>query len=195
MSQSFLIILTTSIFQGSVRKSARATRLTSKLMQEAIAKNNIALGKSRRNLFKKNLPSRTPLSSSNTCTTATSVFHQGTYYQIGDIVALMDEEEDVFYAQIRGLIQDSFCEKSAVITWLLPTTSSPDPKERFDAATYTIGPEEDLPRRLSAMQFVMHAPSNYYHDKTNPYPAPDVLQKDNQLSNYYGFIWTNLAKS
>lgn len=180
---------------AAVRKSGRTTRLKSKQVQEEIAKSNIALGKSRRSIFKKNLPARTPLTSSNTCTTAESLFHKGTYYQVGDIVSLMDDSDDLYYAQIRGLIQDSFCEKSAVITWLLPTTSSPDPKERFDAATYTIGPEEDLPRRLSSMQFVMHAPSNYYHDKTNPYPAPDVLQKDNHLGNYYGFLWTNMAKS
>lgn len=183
-------------FQASkaARKSVRTTRLKSKLVQEEIAKNNVALGKSRRNIFKKNLPSRTPMTSSNTLSTAQSLFHAGAYYQVGDIVSLMDDRDDVFYAQIRGLIQDSFCEKSAVITWLLPTTVSPDPKERFDAATYTIGPEEDQPRRLGTMEFVMHAPSNYYHDKTNPYPAAEVLQKDNHLSNYCGFIWTNLAK-
>lgn len=178
-----------------MRKSARTTRLTSKLVQEAIAKNNIALGKSRRNMFKKNLPNRTPFTSSNTLTTSESLFHKGTYFQVGDIVSLMNDKDDLFYAQIRGLIQDSFCEKSAVITWLLPTSASPYPRDSFDAATYTIGPEEDLPRRLSSMQFVMHAPSNYYHDKTNPYPAPDALQKDNHLSTYCGFLWTNMAKS
>lgn len=174
----------------------RTTRLKAKSKQEELAKNTIALGKSRRNIFKKNLPVRTPSSdSTNTIVTVDSLFHEGTYYQIGDIVSLMDDEGDVYYAQIRGLLRDSFCEKSAVITWLLPSTSSPDPKEGFDPATYTIGPEEELPRLLSVMRFEMHAPSNYFHDKTNPYPAPDFLQTDNHLSNYYGFIWTRLPKT
>lgn len=190
----------TGTFQGGSGGDAadvavRTTRLKSKQVQEAIAKSNVALGKSRRSVFKKNLPARTPLTSSNTCTTAESLFYKGTYYQVGDIVSLMDDSDDLYYAQIRGLIQDSMCEKSAVITWLLPTTASPAANERFDAATYTIGPDEEQPRRLASMQFVMHAPSSYYHDKTNPYPAPDMLQKDNHLSNYCGFIWTNMAKS
>lgn len=59
--------------------------------------------------------------------------------QIGDIVSLMDNNEDLYYAQIRGLLIDTYCEKSAFITWLIPTKSSPPPNERFDASTYLIG--------------------------------------------------------
>ena len=62
---------------------------------------------------------------------------QGTYYQVGDIVSVMDEEGDIYYAQLRGLLQDQYCEKSAVITWLLPTKQSP--KDHFDPATYILG--------------------------------------------------------
>lgn len=58
---------------------------------------------------------------------------------MGDIVSLMDEDDRVYYAQIRGLLTDPYCEKSAVITWLLPTQESPPPAERFDPATYIIG--------------------------------------------------------
>lgn len=54
-------------------------------------------------------------------------------------MSLMDHKEDVYYAQIRGLLIDAYCEKSAVITWLIPTLSSPPPNERFDASTYLIG--------------------------------------------------------
>lgn len=45
----------------------------------------------------------------------------------------------MYYAQIRGLLIDNYCEKSAFLTWLIPTQESPDPKEGFDAATYLIG--------------------------------------------------------
>lgn len=54
-------------------------------------------------------------------------------------MSLMDEEDNVYYAQIRGLLTDQYCEKSAVITWLLPTQESPPPSECFDPATYIIG--------------------------------------------------------
>jgi hypothetical protein len=49
----------------------------------------------------------------------------------------MDEEGGIYYAQIRGFLQDQYCEKSAVITWLIPTTGSP--KDKFDPSTYILG--------------------------------------------------------
>ena len=47
----------------------------------------------------------------------------------------------------------------------------------FDAATYIVGPEEELPRRLECFTFVMHAPDDYFYYRHAPYPtkshAPD----------------------
>lgn len=54
---------------------------------------------------------------------------------------------------------------------------------------YFKGPEEDFSRKLTCMEFVMHAPSNYYHNKNTPYPAVDC---DDTSSKHAGFIWTNL---
>lgn len=91
---------------------------------------------------------------------------------------------------------DTFCEKSAVLTWLIPTTSSGDPNEGFDPSTYLIGLEEDLPRRIAnIMEFVMHAPSNYYsNNRTDPYEKPETLE-DGLYSekNKKGFIWANIS--
>ena len=64
---------------------------------------------------------------------------QGMYYQVGDIVSVIDIEGGTYYAQIRGLLQDQYCEKSAVITWILPTKKSPPPEKDFDPSTYIIG--------------------------------------------------------
>lgn len=123
-------------------------------------------------------------------------FHilQGSYIQIGDIVSMWNSNYDKFYAQIRGLMIDNFCEKSAFLTWLLPTKNSPPPGERFDASTYVVGPEEDHPRLLSCMEFVMHAPSDYYHDKSTPYPPIDSnpYGSPSSSSTAGGFIWTNI---
>lgn len=62
---------------------------------------------------------------------------QGIYYQVGDIVSLVDHDLSVYYAQIRGFMQDQYNEKSAVISWLLPTQSSVSGK--FDPTTYILG--------------------------------------------------------
>nr|XP_012142957.1 PREDICTED: GATA zinc finger domain-containing protein 1 isoform X2 [Megachile rotundata] len=82
-------------------------------------------------------------------------------------------------------VTNQYCEKSAAVTWLLPTTASPPPDEGFSPETYIIGPEEDLPRKLECMEFVMHAPSDYYKLKNTPYP-PSLAERGT------GYIWTTL---
>lgn len=62
---------------------------------------------------------------------------------------------------------------------------SPPPEDGFSPETYIIGPEEDLPRKLEYMEFVMHAPSDYYKLKNTPYP-PTLDERGT------GFIWTSL---
>ena len=52
---------------------------------------------------------------------------------------MRDIDGGLYYAQIRGLLTDQYCEKSCVVTWLLPTQASPNTEEGFDPATYIIG--------------------------------------------------------
>lgn len=54
-------------------------------------------------------------------------------------MSVLDYDNSIYYAQIRGLLQDQFCEKSAVLTWLIPTQSSPPPEQGFDPLTYILG--------------------------------------------------------
>ncbi|NP_001080603.1 GATA zinc finger domain-containing protein 1 [Xenopus laevis] len=109
----------------------------------------------------------------------------GLYYQIGDVVSVVDEEDGkTYYAQVRGFIQDQYCEKSAALTWLIPTLSSP--KDGFDPSTYIIGPDEDLPRKMECLEFVCHAPSEYFKSRSSPFPTiPTRPEK--------GFIWTHIG--
>ena len=58
-----------------------------------------------------------------------TIHPQGQYFQKGDIVSMTDVDGGTFYAQLRGFLTDQYCEKSAVLTWLLPTTNSPPPDE------------------------------------------------------------------
>lgn len=66
------------------------------------------------------------------------LLHQGVYYQIGDVIKVVDEEDGKpYFAQIRGFVQDQYCEKSAALTWLIPTQSNP--RDYFDPGTYIVG--------------------------------------------------------
>ncbi|XP_034489749.1 keratin, type I cytoskeletal 10 isoform X2 [Drosophila innubila] len=144
--------------------------------------------RNRRTLFKR--PAQKTPRVQATTRFVKSVFYKGSYMQIGDIVSIVDSEHNVYYAQIRGLLVDAYCEKSAFLTWLIPTQDSPDPRDGFDPATYLIGPDEELSRKLCYLEFIMHAPSNYYFDRTTPFPLPDVDEYAAQRTG--GFIWTRL---
>ena len=74
--------------------------------------------------------------------TSDRVYYRGQYFTKGDIVSVEDVEDgSVYYAQLRGFLTDQYCEKSGVITWLLPTVNSPPAEDSFDPSTYLIGPE------------------------------------------------------
>ncbi|XP_011497057.1 PREDICTED: GATA zinc finger domain-containing protein 1 isoform X2 [Ceratosolen solmsi marchali] len=168
------------------RKSTRVTRYNGKVnktLSQPHNVKNILKGKGRRHIFKK-MPIKSPLATATPVTTS-YVFYKGSYFQIGDIVSMQDIDGGIYYAQIRGLLTDQYCEKSAAITWLLPTATSPPPEDGFSPETYIIGPEEDLPRKLEYMEFVMHAPSDYYKLKNSPYPP--ILTEGGT-----GYIWTSL---
>lgn len=109
--------------------------------------------------------------------------------QKGDIVSFQDREDNLYYAQVRGFLVDTYLEKSAYVTWLIPTHLSPPPNTLFDPCTYLIGPEEEFPRRLDTIKFVMHAPHDYYFTQNSPYPTKGKSDGDRN------FIWTNLDQS
>ncbi|XP_045762488.1 GATA zinc finger domain-containing protein 1 [Maniola jurtina] len=167
------------------RKSTRSTRYKTKTPAPTLSKPSAPRGRGRRSIFKRQ-PLKAPTATA-TVVTSDSLFFKGSYMQVGDIVSMLDVDGGTYYAQIRGFLTDQYCEKSAVVTWLLPTKASPPPEKGFDPATYIIGPEEDLPRKLEYMEFVMHAPSDYYKASNSPYPLTD-----NEVNNYNGFVWTSL---
>ncbi|KAH0503596.1 GATA zinc finger domain-containing protein 1 [Microtus ochrogaster] len=121
----------------------------------------------------------------STIITAESIFYKGVYYQIGDVVSVIDEQDGkAYYAQIRGFVQDQYCEKSAALTWLIPTLASP--RDQFDPASYIIGPEEDLPRKMEYLEFVCHAPSEYFKSRSSPFPTVPTRPEK-------GYIWTHVG--
>ncbi len=63
-------------------------------------------------------------------------FPQGTQYEVGDIVSVLDEDGGVYYALLRGFLQDHHAERYVVITWLLPTHPHPS---HFDPTRFILG--------------------------------------------------------
>lgn len=142
-------------------------------------------GKSRRIIFKKSA-TRAPAAVAR-AVTSDRVYYRGQYYTKGDIVSVEDiDDGSVYYAQLRGFLTDQYCEKSGVITWLLPTVNSPPSEECFDPSTYVIGPEEDLPRKLDYFTFVMHAPDDYFYYRKAPYPTISIQTDQEYLVTRQG---------
>ena len=145
-------------------------------------------GKGRRIIFKKTVY-KSPASFASPIA-LDSVTYGRILYRKGDIVCLQNEDTSdtmLYFAQIRGFLIDQYAQKSASVTWLIPTSDATD-DGTFDPACYILGPEEDTPRSLDTLEFVCHAPSDYYRHKS-PYP----LQPEPLASANLGYTWTRLG--
>ncbi|KAJ8273310.1 hypothetical protein GJAV_G00100120 [Gymnothorax javanicus] len=165
----------------------RSARLRSTKYRAPTSEKKVSTkGKGRRHIFKLKNPIKAAESVS-TIITSESVFHKGVYFQIGDVIKVTDEDDGKpYYAQIRGFVQDQYCEKSAALTWLIPTQASP--KDHFDPSTYIVGPEEDLPRKMEYLDFVCHAPSEYFKSRSCPFPTIPVGPEK-------GYLWMHIGPS
>ena len=52
---------------------------------------------------------------------------------------MTDVEGGQYYAQLRGFLEDEYCQKSAVITWLIPSPQCHHPHNGFDPSLYIAG--------------------------------------------------------
>nr|CAD7432287.1 unnamed protein product [Timema monikensis] len=109
-----------------------------------------------------------------------NVYCNGTYFQVGDIVSMVGQDNRIYYAQLRGFLTNQYCEKSTVITWIVPTHASPPPTWGFDPDTYVFAYDEETPRKLDTMTFVMHAPNDYFKVKQSPYPPSNPQPRDSR---------------
>ena len=65
---------------------------------------------------------------------------QGSYWQVGDIVAATDADDgQKYYAQLRGFLEDQWYQKSVIITWLIPRPCGRNSQEGFDPSLYIAG--------------------------------------------------------
>uniref|UniRef100_A0A1I7WZQ3 BAH domain-containing protein n=1 Tax=Heterorhabditis bacteriophora TaxID=37862 RepID=A0A1I7WZQ3_HETBA len=74
-------------------------------------------GSRRSLLFKAVRPLRSPTTRA-TLITRDAIWHANTLFQVGDIVAITDEDNGLpYFAQIRGLITDPLVRHHAALTW------------------------------------------------------------------------------
>lgn len=116
--------------------------------------------KGRRTVFKRK-PQKSVEGTSTVMTTKT-LYHNGVLLQVGDIVCTSDLEGDTYYAQLRGFLQDEFCTKSCVITWLIPTVKG---LKHFEPNFYVPGPAEDKLRPLECFDFVCRPTHQLFRPK------------------------------
>lgn len=164
-------------------KSSNAGRRSARLCRSGKSKSYDrrlpAKGKSRRMIFKsKNLCKiSASLASFNW---SESICYEGQYFQTGDVVSVIDEDDNnIYYAQCKCFMTDQFCEKFVVLTWLLPTEILSE-NEGFIPGKFKLGPEEDFPRKMEYMTFVCNAPSTYFANMKMPYP---VLESNSHISS------------
>ena len=142
-------------------------------------------GKGRRTIFKKK-PAKS-LPETATFTTSDRICYEGQFFNKGDIVSVVSiDDDDIYYAQLRGFLTDQYSDRHAAITWLLPTQNSPPPSEGFHPGTYILGPEEELPRRMEVFTFVMHAPDDYFYNQRAPYRTTALPADSNFTSTRLG---------
>merc|ERR1711953_445230 len=175
-----------SVASGAISKSSKKNKNGKKSTGKSNGKNKkvntrSSKGKGRRTILKKK-PVKS-ISANATATTSERVYFKGQFYSKGDIVSVVNAgDDDTYYAQLRGFLTDQYSDKYGVITWLLPTTSSPPPNEGFHPATYILGPEEDLPRNLEVFSFVMRAPDDYFYNRRAPYKTDNIPEDSNFTS-------------
>lgn len=51
---------------------------------------------------------------------------------------------------------------------------------------FVLGPEEDLPRKMEYLEFVCHAPSEYFKSRSSPFPTIPIRPEK-------GYIWTHIG--
>ncbi|XP_002162602.2 GATA zinc finger domain-containing protein 1 [Hydra vulgaris] len=161
----------------AVRISSRKNKAKKKFGNGFVSLLKNGTSKNRRSLFKQK-PSKS-VDFCGSIITSNAIYHDGLLYHVGDIVSTYDLEGGIFFAQLRGFLQDSYCEKYCVITWLIPKVSQP---KVFDPMLFLPGLDEDVPRPMDCFNFVCHAPSDLYKCRIL---HPPYLKSQANLSNLF----------
>lgn len=142
----------------SARNAARTSRFNANFRRTL---ENTVINKyanRRTSLFKSSRPMKAPKRKSTTRTHEQLYDQEGRLLRVGDIVSLVDEEDDApYFAQIRGLITDTYGEKKVALNWLIPLKSASD-EHYFDAQHFAHGMSDSELYPIDVCCFVSNAP-------------------------------------
>jgi len=101
-------------------------------------------------------------------TTLSNVRYNSINYEVGDIVSLVDaEDNEEYFAQCISFRIDSYQRKTVCYQWLFPDPATSWQKEQgFVPNKFKIGPSDNLFHPIESIQFVCSAPTNYFIPST-----------------------------
>jgi len=104
----------------------------------------------------------------NKYTTLRSVRHNNINYEVGDIVSVVDEEDnEEYFAQCISFRVDLYQQKSVCYQWLFPDPATSWQREQgFVPSNFKIGPSDNLFHPIEDIRFVCSAPTNYFIPST-----------------------------
>uniref|UniRef100_A0A914WEV1 GATA zinc finger domain-containing protein 1 n=1 Tax=Plectus sambesii TaxID=2011161 RepID=A0A914WEV1_9BILA len=128
--------------------------------------------------FKSTRPVKAPTRRA-TVSTSDSVWHLDRRFSIGDIVSVQDVDDGLLYfAQVRGLLTDPYCEKFAALTWLVPTEAAVDPNQ-FEPEAFVHAIIDESLYNLQHVDFVTRRPTlAHYRSPWTPYSSLRSTVKD-----------------
>lgn len=61
-----------------------------------------------------------------------------------------------------------------------------NPVQQSEDCRVLSGPEEELPRRMEYLEFVCHAPSEYFKSRSSPFPTIPIRPEK-------GYVWSHIG--
>jgi len=101
--------------------------------------------------------------------TSDYICFKGQIFQKGDIVSIVDSEDNnIYYAQCLIFLTDKHYKKYVGYNWLAPREDKLFfPGEMFVPSKYKIAFSDDIFHCIETINFVCHAPTDYYLENRN----------------------------
>ncbi|CAL4122657.1 unnamed protein product, partial [Meganyctiphanes norvegica] len=146
-------------------------------------KGNIPKGKGRRYIFKKSA-TKAPTAVA-TPVTSQYLFYKNSYFKVKNLTDFIGFDRKT--GKIGHIFKIGIGDRIAHITLFMHLNFTTSERSLiFRRQRSVIGPEEDIPRKLEYMEFVCHAPSDYFKDRTSPY-STQIYQP------HSCFVWTRMG--
>lgn len=155
--------------QSSKRKTFTKQKLiVSKRVPKPSKKRLLGAEKGRRTLSKPKKAAKAILTQAEDKTSDYICF-KGQIFQKGDIVSVVDSEDNnIYYAQCLIFLTDKYYKKYVGYNWLAPREDKTfQTNEEFVPSKYKIAFSDEVFHCIETINFVCHAPTDYYFENRN----------------------------